>query len=288
MLGSATAGERVDANAAVTARCSAATCRRDMAAVGAVAEAAAAVDAAACCVDAVCSSSFRSIESSGAGLFAIGNGTPLMAQDFVETFAVPFPVFTDPSRSSYQLAGLQRKVRRRAHALGSGYPCPRPLPSPPRPPTPPATRSTAGRSTKKLADVLLTVERPPEVDQPSPRKKMSVPVMGRASTYTNDASLRTRQRHPGEWAHACRAAPACCNSRAAQQGQGGIGGAHLRAEGTAVGPADEGRSVRAPRAALGDALAATAESLRAFPKACSRCVLSVLRSSMVHCRAKVK
>lgn len=33
-----------------------------------------------------------------------------MAQDFVETFAVPFPVFTDPSRSSYRLAGLKRSL----------------------------------------------------------------------------------------------------------------------------------------------------------------------------------
>ena len=43
-------------------------------------------------------------------MVAIGNGTALMAQDFIETFGVRFEVFTDPSRKSYQLAGMQRKL----------------------------------------------------------------------------------------------------------------------------------------------------------------------------------
>jgi predicted methyltransferase len=33
-----------------------------------------------------------------------------MAQHFVEQFAVRFPVFTDPDRSSYRLAGLKRSL----------------------------------------------------------------------------------------------------------------------------------------------------------------------------------
>ena len=33
-----------------------------------------------------------------------------MAQDFVEAFSVPFPVFTDPEREAYRLSGLRRGV----------------------------------------------------------------------------------------------------------------------------------------------------------------------------------
>lgn len=39
---------------------------------------------------------------------AVGNGTAAMAADFVAQFSVPFPVFTDPSRASYQTLGLRR------------------------------------------------------------------------------------------------------------------------------------------------------------------------------------
>ena len=39
----------------------------------------------------------------------IGNGTPVMAADFVEQFHVGFPVYTDPSRVTYGLAGLHRR-----------------------------------------------------------------------------------------------------------------------------------------------------------------------------------
>ena len=51
-----------------------------------------------------------------------------MAQDFVEKFKVPFPVFTDPSRSSYKLAGLKRNmglglasVSRARRAIAAGH-----------------------------------------------------------------------------------------------------------------------------------------------------------------------
>lgn len=70
----------------------------------------------------------EAFQAAGAGLFAIGNGTPLMAADFVETFSVPFPVFTDPGRSSYKLAGLKRSfglgiasVGRARRAMADGH-----------------------------------------------------------------------------------------------------------------------------------------------------------------------
>ncbi len=48
------------------------------------------------------------IESLGAKVVAIGNGTAAMAQDFVDNFDVRFDVYTDPSRRSYDAAGLVR------------------------------------------------------------------------------------------------------------------------------------------------------------------------------------
>lgn len=50
-----------------------------------------------------------------------------MAKDFVRQFNVRFPVFTDPERSSYRLAGLKRSVglslrtlKRASRAIASG------------------------------------------------------------------------------------------------------------------------------------------------------------------------
>ena len=51
---------------------------------------------------------------------AIGNGTALMAQDFVEAFAVPFPVYTDPDREAYRLSGLRRGFGLGLKTLGYG------------------------------------------------------------------------------------------------------------------------------------------------------------------------
>ncbi len=48
------------------------------------------------------------IEAAGASLLAIGNGSALMASDFVTTFEADFPVYTDPSRATYKLAGFKR------------------------------------------------------------------------------------------------------------------------------------------------------------------------------------
>ena len=48
------------------------------------------------------------IRSQGADLVAIGNGTALMARDFLESQELAFPVFTDPRREVYKAAGLRR------------------------------------------------------------------------------------------------------------------------------------------------------------------------------------
>ena len=50
------------------------------------------------------------IESAGGRLVAIGNGSAVMARDFVEQFSVDFPVYTDPSRKTFALAGFKRSV----------------------------------------------------------------------------------------------------------------------------------------------------------------------------------
>ena len=50
------------------------------------------------------------IEAAGGALFAIGNGSALMARDFAEKFEVDFPLYTDPSRKTYQLAGFKRSA----------------------------------------------------------------------------------------------------------------------------------------------------------------------------------
>jgi len=50
------------------------------------------------------------IESAGGALFAIGNGSAVMARDFVAQFSVDFPVYTDPSRETFAMAGFKRSV----------------------------------------------------------------------------------------------------------------------------------------------------------------------------------
>lgn len=51
-----------------------------------------------------------------------------MAQDFLETFSVPFPLYTDPSRLSYKKMGFKKKLginmsslKRAKDALSSGH-----------------------------------------------------------------------------------------------------------------------------------------------------------------------
>lgn len=60
------------------------------------------------------------IASLGARILAIGNGTPAMAQGFVRQFPLPFPVFTDPSRQVYALAGMKRSFGLGLGALKAG------------------------------------------------------------------------------------------------------------------------------------------------------------------------
>ncbi len=49
----------------------------------------------------------------------IGNGTPVMAQDFAEQFKVGVPLFTDPSRKSYELAGWRRPMGSAVLGMGT-------------------------------------------------------------------------------------------------------------------------------------------------------------------------
>ena len=43
------------------------------------------------------------VQAMGVNIVAIGNGTRLMAQDFIKQFDIPFPIYTDSSRLTYQL-----------------------------------------------------------------------------------------------------------------------------------------------------------------------------------------
>ena len=48
------------------------------------------------------------IKSHGVLVCAIGNGTSLMAKDFVEQFDIQFPVYTDPKRETYSFMKFKR------------------------------------------------------------------------------------------------------------------------------------------------------------------------------------
>jgi hypothetical protein len=50
------------------------------------------------------------IHGVGAELVVVGNGTPEMAHAFAEDIGLTTPLYTDPSRRSYGLAGLKRGV----------------------------------------------------------------------------------------------------------------------------------------------------------------------------------
>ncbi len=59
------------------------------------------------------------IEARGATMAVIGNGTALMARDFAERFDVTVPLFTDPSRKSYEVAGWRRPTASAVLGLGT-------------------------------------------------------------------------------------------------------------------------------------------------------------------------
>lgn len=70
----------------------------------------------------------NAILDTGAHLVVIGNGTPEMAQDFVEQFHVRVPVYTDPQRESYRRAGMKRSMglglrtpRQARRAMAAGH-----------------------------------------------------------------------------------------------------------------------------------------------------------------------
>ena len=50
----------------------------------------------------------------------VGNGTALMARDFVEQFGIRSPLFTDPDRRSYRAMGLQRSFGLGLKSLARG------------------------------------------------------------------------------------------------------------------------------------------------------------------------
>ena len=49
----------------------------------------------------------------------IGNGTPVMARDFAQEFNVGVPLYTDPSRKSYELAGWRRPMGSAVLSMGT-------------------------------------------------------------------------------------------------------------------------------------------------------------------------
>lgn len=49
----------------------------------------------------------------------IGNGTPVMAQDFAEQFKLGVPLYTDPSRKSYEVAGWRRPTGSAVLGMGT-------------------------------------------------------------------------------------------------------------------------------------------------------------------------
>lgn len=48
------------------------------------------------------------LHSMGCRVVAIGNGIPIMAQDFVEQFEIPYPVYTDPTAETYKVLGMHK------------------------------------------------------------------------------------------------------------------------------------------------------------------------------------
>ena len=50
------------------------------------------------------------LKENGYDAVVIGNGTPLMAQAFSEELKVTVPMYTDPERTTYELAGMKRAL----------------------------------------------------------------------------------------------------------------------------------------------------------------------------------
>jgi len=52
----------------------------------------------------------KQLNENGYDAVVIGNGTPLMAQAFAEELKVTVPMYTDPERTTYELAGMKRAL----------------------------------------------------------------------------------------------------------------------------------------------------------------------------------
>lgn len=50
----------------------------------------------------------REIRAKGAELAVVGNGGVDHAREFQEEYKLPFPLFTDPDRKTYEAAGMKR------------------------------------------------------------------------------------------------------------------------------------------------------------------------------------
>lgn len=60
-------------------------------------------------------------KSAGVSIVGIGNGTALMAKDFAETFAIQFPLYTDPKRATYEYFGMKRSMGLGLGTFWRGY-----------------------------------------------------------------------------------------------------------------------------------------------------------------------
>ena len=64
---------------------------------------------------------YAPVQRMGVNIVAIGNGTPLMAIDFVEQFDIPFPIYTDQERATYQMMNLHYGLGIGLKTLKAGF-----------------------------------------------------------------------------------------------------------------------------------------------------------------------
>ena len=64
---------------------------------------------------------YAPVQAMGVNIVAIGNGTRLMATDFVEQFNIPFPIYTDEARATYQLMNLHYGLGIGLKTLKAGF-----------------------------------------------------------------------------------------------------------------------------------------------------------------------
>ena len=64
---------------------------------------------------------YAPVQNMGINIVAIGNGTPLMAIDFVEQFDIPFPIYTDQESTTYQMMNLHYGLGIGLKTLKAGF-----------------------------------------------------------------------------------------------------------------------------------------------------------------------